>query len=219
MSLAIVQVLETNTASLENLKKQRFEVFNQYSVYENALPLPEINNSSKPKSVREISSADRALFKEIENKITPRFVLDVKGSAETQFFLSGWQRIYARFTRYSKWIKAEAALVDVSKLESEAGFRYPSAITANLYVRFTPNQSEKELGQSNEGRLWDAVFLASFVARQVGVANQSQFEFCLFEAEEDPPHCTQRSTSKLWIVVNPGDEGEPVITIGFHEDF
>ncbi len=52
----------------------------------------------------------RALFKEIERKTTPRSVLSVKGSAETQYFLSGWQKMYARFTRYSKWIKA----VDVS---------------------------------------------------------------------------------------------------------
>ena len=107
---AMAQVLETNTASLQNLRKQGFEVFNQYSVYEHTLPLPEINDSSMPPiSVREISRADRALFKEIENKTTPRSVLSVKGSAETQYFLSGWQRIYARFTRYSKWIKAVVA--------------------------------------------------------------------------------------------------------------
>ena len=62
-----------------------------------------------PISVREISHSDRALFKEIEDKTTPHSVLSVKGSAETQYFLSGWQRIYARFTRYSKWIKAVVA--------------------------------------------------------------------------------------------------------------
>ena len=62
-----------------------------------------------PISVREISRSDRALFKEIEDKTTPRSVLSVKGSAETQYFLSGWQRIYARFTRYSRWIKAVVA--------------------------------------------------------------------------------------------------------------
>jgi hypothetical protein len=103
---AMVQVLETNTASLQNLRKQNFEVFNQYSVYEHTLPLPEINSSSKLISVREITHSDSAVFKEIECKTTPSSILDVKGSAETQYYLSGWQRIYARFTRYSKWIKA-----------------------------------------------------------------------------------------------------------------
>ncbi|PWB50545.1 MAG: hypothetical protein C3F13_16465 [Anaerolineales bacterium] len=103
---AMAQVLETNTASLQNLKKQGFEVFNRYSVYEHTLPLPKINGSSKPISAREINRADRVLFKEIENKSTPHPVLNVKGSAETQYFLSGWQKLYTRFTRYSRWIKA-----------------------------------------------------------------------------------------------------------------
>ena len=104
---AMAQVLETNTASLQNLRKQGFELFNQYSVYEHILPLPEINDSNMPPiSVREINHADRALFKEIEDKTTPHSVLSVKGSADTQYFLSGWQRIYTRFTRYSRWIKA-----------------------------------------------------------------------------------------------------------------
>lgn len=104
---AMAQVLETNTASLQNLRKQNFEVFNQYSVYEHALPLPESYVSGKPPiSIREISRSDRTLFKQIEDKTTSRSVLSVKGSAETQYFLSGWQRMYARFTRYSNWIKA-----------------------------------------------------------------------------------------------------------------
>ena len=107
---AMAQVLETNTASLQNLSKQKFEVFNQYSVYEHTLPLPEINDFSMPLvSVREISRADQALFKEIENKTIHRSILSVKGSAENQYFLSGWQRIYAQFTRYSKWIKTVVA--------------------------------------------------------------------------------------------------------------
>ena len=65
----MAQVLETNTASLQNLRKQNFEVFNQYSVYEQTLPLPESNDSSIPSiTIREISRSDRALFREIENK-------------------------------------------------------------------------------------------------------------------------------------------------------
>jgi hypothetical protein len=38
MSFAMAQVLETNTASLQNMGKQKFEIFNQYSVYEHNLP-------------------------------------------------------------------------------------------------------------------------------------------------------------------------------------
>jgi hypothetical protein len=87
---AMAQVLDINTASLQNLKKQNFEVFNQYSVYEHTLPLPEINNPSTPSiSVREINRTDRTLFKEIGVKTTPRSVLSVKGSAEALFCLDG----------------------------------------------------------------------------------------------------------------------------------
>lgn len=104
---AMAQVLETNIASLQNLMKQNFEVFNQYTVYERNLPFPKSNDSSiMPITVREINRSDRALFREIEGKITSHSALSVKGSAETQYFLSGWQRIFARFTGYSKWVKA-----------------------------------------------------------------------------------------------------------------
>jgi hypothetical protein len=111
---ATAQALEINTASLQNLRKQKFEVFNQYSVYEHTLALPTINGSSRPMiSVREINRSDRPIFKEIENKTTYHPVLSIKGSVETQYFLPGWKRIYARFTWYSRWIKGvvEAAAV------------------------------------------------------------------------------------------------------------
>jgi len=106
---AMAQVLDTNTASLQNLKKQNFEVFNQYTVYEKTLPFPKSNDSSAlPITVREINRSDRGLFIEIESKITPHSALSIKGSAETQYFLSWWQKIYARFNGFSRWVKAVA---------------------------------------------------------------------------------------------------------------
>jgi DNA repair protein RadC len=113
----------------------------------------------------------------------------------------------------------DGVLVDVSKMASEAGFRYPTAITADLHARITPNEREKALGQSYEGRLWDVVFLASFAARRSGTQDRCSFEVGLFEADEAFPHRTHRRTLSLWMVVGPGDQGEPVITIGFPEDF
>ena len=113
----------------------------------------------------------------------------------------------------------DGVLVDVSQLASEAGFRYPTAITADLHARITPNEREKALGQSYEGRLWDVVFLASFTARRAVQVDRCSFEVGLFEADEAPPHRTHRRTLSLWMVVGPGDQGEPVITIGFPEDF
>ena len=100
------QVLDTNIASLGNIKKQNFEVYNQYSVYEHSLPISESTDTSIPPiTFREINRTDRILFREIEKKTTPAFVLRINSSAETRFFLSAWQKIYFRYARYSKWIK------------------------------------------------------------------------------------------------------------------
>ncbi len=114
---------------------------------------------------------------------------------------------------------ADGVLVDVSKMASEAGFRYPTAITADLHARITPNEQEKVLGQSYEGRLWDVVFLASITARKAGLADMTGFNVSLFEVDAAPPHKNHRYVLSLWMVVGPGDQGEPVITIGFPEDF
>jgi hypothetical protein len=104
-------------------------------------------------------------------------------------------------------------------MAKEAGFRFPTAITADLHARITPNEREIALGQSYDGRLWDVVFLASFTARRVSQVDRASFDVSLFEADEALPHRTYRRTLSLWMVVGSGDQGEPVITIGFPEDF
>ena len=114
---------------------------------------------------------------------------------------------------------ADGVLVDVSPMAREAGFRFPTAITADLHARLTPNEREKALGQSYDGRLWDVLFLASLSGRKVSFSDRAGFEVSLFEADVTPPHRTYRRTLSLWVVVGPGDDGEPVITIGFPEDF
>ena len=104
------RVLNTNTASLENLKKQGFEVYNQYSVYERNLPLPAAGGPRVlPILVRDVKRSDRGLFRAVEKQNTPPLVLQIDGSLETQYFLSRWQKLYARYTGYSKWIKALVA--------------------------------------------------------------------------------------------------------------
>ena len=104
------QVLDTNIASLANLYKQAFEVFNQYSVYERSLPLPESKSASLPPFIlRAVKNSDRPRFKAIEKRTTPPFVLSVNGSGESRFFLTTFRKMYFRYARYSKWIKALVA--------------------------------------------------------------------------------------------------------------
>jgi len=68
---------------------------------------------------------------------------------------------------------ADGVLVDVSQMAREAGFRYATAITTDLHARLTPNEREKALGQSYEGRLWDVLFLASLSGRKVGASDRA----------------------------------------------
>lgn len=114
---------------------------------------------------------------------------------------------------------ADGVLVDVSPTAAEAGFRYPTAITVDLHARLTPNEREQSLGQSYAGRLWDVLFMAATSARQHGLSNRVSFEVSLFEADKLPSLHTRHQFLLLWIVVGPGDQGEPVITIGFPENF
>ena len=109
-SYVTTQVLDTNIASLGNIKKQNFEVFNQYSVYEHSLPLSESSYTSTANlAFREIKSTDRVLFREIEKMTTPANVIRVNGSTETRFFLSIWQKLYFRYARYQNLIKVVVA--------------------------------------------------------------------------------------------------------------
>jgi ribosomal protein S18 acetylase RimI-like enzyme len=104
------QVLDTNSASLANIEKQDFKLFNQYSVYERSLPITDREDPIVHQlTVREIKSFDKTAFREIEKRTTPAFVLHINGSAEARYFLSNWQNLYHRYARYSKWIKAVVA--------------------------------------------------------------------------------------------------------------
>jgi hypothetical protein len=133
------------------------------------------------------------------------------------------QPVKAVFAVYRGTMEAQAladgVLVGVSPMAREAGFRFPTAIAADLHARLTPNEREKALGQGYDGRLWDVLFLAVLSGRKVGYSDRASFEVSLFKANDSPPHRTHRRTLSLWVVVGLGDDGEPVITIGFPEDF
>jgi DNA repair protein RadC len=113
---------------------------------------------------------------------------------------------------------SDGVLIDVSAMAKEAGFRCPATITAALYTELNPNQSERSYGQSYEGRLWDVLFMAQLAARRA--ICDSQTAFCVSMA--DCPGKQGRLRKRLlnlWLVIGPGDDREPVITIGFMEDF
>ena len=112
----------------------------------------------------------------------------------------------------------DGVLIDVSQMAAEAGFRLPTVITADLHATLTPNPYEQSLGQSYEGRLWDALFLANFAARRAIPQSQTAFEVGLAVCPNEGSQLRTRSLH-LWLVIGPGDEGEPVLTLGFPGDF
>ena len=115
---------------------------------------------------------------------------------------------------------ADGVLVDVIQAASEAGFRFPTAISADLHVRLTPNEREKSMGQSYAGRLWDVLFLGALAAQRVHFTNLASFQVSLFEIKEEQQHITYfGNLITLWVVIGDVDNEEPVITIGFPEDF
>ncbi|MGD2156090.1 MAG: DNA repair protein RadC [Anaerolineales bacterium] len=127
----------------------------------------------------------------------------------------------------------DGVLVDVSSMAREAGFRFPTAITADLHTRLTPTEVEVDLGQSYEGRLWDVLFSASVAARRAGKTDRVAFKVLLAEVHGDRSK-PQMTTLNLWVVIGPGDHtcclhwpgqgvldsrGEAVITLGLPQDF
>jgi DNA repair protein RadC len=114
---------------------------------------------------------------------------------------------------------ADGVLVDVSKMAREAGFKIPTAITADLHAQLLPNESELARGQSYEGQLWDVLWMASVGARLSGPSDRVSFQVILAEVDDRHPKKTRQNTLNLWCVIGPGDQGEPVITIGFPGDF
>ena len=122
----------------------------------------------------------------------------------------------------STFSRAEAledgALEDVTPTAHEAGFRYPVAITQALQAMLEPGAAEQALGQSYEGRLWDTLWMAWLSARRTQ-GDRFTFQVILAEASTAAPDGLAQPEATLVAVCGPGDNAEPVITIGLPNDF
>jgi len=107
---------------------------------------------------------------------------------------------------------ADGLLVDVSATAQEAGFRYPVAVSAALWsvIRTIP---KRHSDQDWRGRLWDVLWMSSLTVRQFQEATRVSYKLILFREG------TRRKFVQLVLDCGPGDQREPVITIGFPEDF
>lgn len=110
----------------------------------------------------------------------------------------------------SRYTRAQAiedgVLVDVTELAAEAGFKFPTAISAGVkaVIDDVPGGS----GQDTKGRLWDVLHLASFAVRRVPQGEDRAF----YDVTISTPG-NRQNVEHLVVHIGPGDTAEPVLTI------
>lgn len=113
--------------------------------------------------------------------------------------LTDWP-VLSRYTRAAAL--ADGVLRDAGSLAREAGFRFPVALTEAAW-----NAAVAPPGgaaQSQDGRLWDVLFLLRAASRGSGAVVRYQVQVASSEGS---------SLVQLKAVCGPGDQGEPVITV------
>ncbi len=105
-------------------------------------------------------------------------------------------------------------LIDVSEMATEAGFRFPVAMTAAVWAEFV-QVPENVSCQDEAGRLWDILWMLSVaICRTTDPSPVLFFELVVRNDDTKSPQPVQ-----LKSICGPGDHGEPVITVMFpHED-
>jgi hypothetical protein len=106
----------------------------------------------------------------------------------------------------------DGRLVDVTQVAQEAGFRFPTAITAALWADIETIPSNHAY-QDIQGRLWDVLYMAAGNARRNKNVSQFTYELILHRVG------VEEETISLICDIGPGDDAEPVLTIGYQEDF
>jgi hypothetical protein len=109
---------------------------------------------------------------------------------------------------------ADGVLIDAGPMAYEAGFRWPVAITVGAWsdcVAWSDTDSERQTHQDQSGRLWDMLFMAAYAARTNANAGP-ELLFELYRVPRDG-HAIEAEIITLKLVVGPGDDGEPVMTV------
>jgi len=118
---------------------------------------------------------------------------------------------------------ADGVLIDAGPMAREVGFRVPVALTGAAWqdcVAWTESENESQTLQDPDGRLWDVLYMATFGLRS-HLARKRPGNELLFKLHRVPRDGRSREPvlSKLKLVMEAGDLGEPVITIMLpHED-
>lgn len=128
--------------------------------------------------------------------------------------MTDWTRVHSYSRREAIM---DGVLIDVSERAKDHGFKIPVAMTDAAYqsaVLWTAldDQRFKSEGPSNEGRLHDVLSLAFSVALASGQAGTNTCFFPVLRIDRaGRSHKPTRLDLKM--VIGPGDDAEPVLTI------
>ena len=109
----------------------------------------------------------------------------------------------------------DGVLMDVTKVAKEAGFTWPVAISQAAWsdcVEWTDEDTRRQRYQDESGRLWDVVYMAAFAIKSGRGETGPVRLFKMWRV----PRGGRRKTPQfkvLKMIVGPGDDAEPVITI------
>lgn len=110
----------------------------------------------------------------------------------------------------------DGVLVDVTTMAREAGFKVPVAMTNAAWCQCVAwgEEDKPGLGQSEDGRLWDVLFLAVMATRKV---EGPQAPFSVYSVPREGVGVTPEKM-ELYLWIHPGDAGDPVCTILLEEE-
>jgi len=108
----------------------------------------------------------------------------------------------------------DGVLVDVTPTAREAGFRYPVAVTQAVWRQIiTPDEESRALGQSEEGRLWDVLWMLKYAIRLTrGPVDTLTYDLLVVQDG------ARAAPATLKAVCGPDDDGSPCVTIMLPEE-
>lgn len=108
----------------------------------------------------------------------------------------------------------DGVLIEAGAMAQEAGFKWPVALTSDAWadcVAWSEDDNCKQAYQDESGRLWDVLFMASHGIRTASDSGD-RLLFQFYRVRRDGQSMEAELTT-LKLIVGPGDQGEPVITI------
>ena len=108
----------------------------------------------------------------------------------------------------------DGVLIDTGPMAKEVGFKWPVALTAAVWsdcVAWSDADSKAQVYQDQSGRLWDVLFMSAYAIR-THRGEGDRLNFSLYRVPRNG-FSTKPELVTLKLIVGPGDDGQPVMTI------